>query len=84
MELSAATLGIASEGSFGSDPFTGLVPWNVELLVWVDQYLGIEIAGIAQGSTHSEYIRSSNWEEVADFAKHEGFPRQHLVLRPDG
>ena len=35
MELSDLSLGIASEGSFGSDPFTGIFSWNVELLVWM-------------------------------------------------
>jgi len=49
MELSGAGLGIASEGSFGPDPFTGMMPWNVELLVWIDEELGIEVHGIARG-----------------------------------
>ncbi len=84
MELSGASLGIASEGSFGPDPFTGMFPWNVELLVWIDDDLGIEAVGIAQGAARSGYIQSGEWQEVADFAERAGFPEHQLVLRPDG
>ena len=33
MELAGLPLGLASEGSFGPDPFTGMFPWNVEFLI---------------------------------------------------
>lgn len=84
MELSSASLGIASEGSFGPDPFTGMFPWNVELLVWIDDDLGIEVVGVAQGAASSGHIQSGDWQAVADFAEREGFPGHQLVLRPDG
>ena len=32
MELSGCPVGLASEGSFGPDPFTGMFSWNIELL----------------------------------------------------
>lgn len=49
MELSDTPItGLASEGSFGPDPFTGMVPWNVELIAWLDDRMGIEV-GMAQG-----------------------------------
>ena len=83
IELAGAAQGIASEGSFGPDPYTGMFPWNVELLVWIDDDLGIEVVGIAQGAARSGHIQSDNWQEVADFAEREGFPEHHLVLRPD-
>ena len=50
MELSGFSLGMASEGAFGPDPFTAMFPWNVELLVFIDDTLGIEIVGMAQGA----------------------------------
>jgi hypothetical protein len=84
MELAGTSLGIASEGSFGPDPYTGMFPWNVELLVWIDDNEGIEVVGIAQGAANSGHILSKEWQAVADFAEQVGFPSHHLVLRPDG
>ena len=84
MELARASQGIASEGSFGPDPYTGMFLWNVELLIWIDDHLGIEVVGIAQGSAPKGHIQSGDWQAVADFAKKVGFPEHHLVLRPDG
>ncbi len=83
MELAGLPLGLASEGSFGPDPFTGLFPWNVEMLVWIDDELGIEIVGIAQGAARSGHLHSGDWPEVEAFARREGFPGHQLVLRPD-
>jgi len=84
MELSGLPTGLASEGSFGPDPFTGLFPWNVELLVWIDDTLGIEVVGMAQGADSGGHLQTGQWSEVEAFARREGFPRQQLVLRPAG
>lgn len=84
MELAGTYQGIASEGSFGPDPHTGMFPWNVELLVWIDDQEGIEVVGIAQGAAPGGHIQSGDWQVVADFAERVGFPEHHLVVRPDG
>ena len=84
MELARASQGIASEGSFGPEPHTGMFPWNMELLVWIDDHMGIEVVGMAQGAAPNDHIQSGDWQAVADFAKRVGFPEHHLVLRPDG
>ena len=82
MELSGLTLGMASEGSFGPDPFTGTFAWNIELVVLIDDRLGIEVAGMAQGVARSAHVLASDWSAVESFAAREGFPQHHLVLRP--
>lgn len=84
MELSGLPIGLASEGSFGPDPFTGFFPWNVELLVWIDDTLGIEVVGMAQGADSGGHLQTGQWSEVEAFARREGFPKQQLVLRPAG
>ncbi|ALT78468.1 DUF6671 family protein [Paucibacter sp. KCTC 42545] len=84
MELAGLSLGLASEGSFGPDPFTGMFPWNVELLVWIDDELGIEIVGMAQAAAPSGHLQSGDWQAIEAFALSEGFPQQQLVLRPNG
>jgi hypothetical protein len=82
MELSGLSMGLASEGSFGPDPFTGMLSWNVELLVFIDDRLGIEIVGMAQGAARSGHLQTHDWHAVESFASREGFPSHHLVLRP--
>ena len=47
MELSGLDAGLASEGSFGPDPFAEMVPWNVALIAWLDDRMGIEVVGMA-------------------------------------
>ena len=84
MELSGLSIGIASEGSFGPDPFTGVLPWNVEMLVWIDDILGLEVVGIAHGAAHDGHLQTSNWAEVEAFAMREDFPHHQLVMRPQG
>lgn len=82
MTLTGAHLGLASEGAFGPDPFGGLMPWNTELLLWVDQDLGIEVSGIAHGPAHNAQRAVQTVNELKAFATEAGFPSHHLVVRP--
>ena len=82
MELSGLPLGLASEGSFGPDPMAGLFPWNVELLVFIDDERGIEVTGMAQQATRFAHLLTDDWEQAAQFARQAGFPEHHLVVRP--
>lgn len=81
MELSGLTIGMASEGSFGPDPYTGVLPWNKELLVWIDDGRGIEIIGMAQGPARDGRVQSGDWQEVALFAERAGFPAHQMVVK---
>lgn len=83
MELSGCDLGLASEGAFGPDPFTGFVPWNVELVVLIDDREGLEVAGLAQGAARSLHRRVRDEEGLRTFAREAGFPEHKLMLRPD-
>lgn len=84
MELSGLPLGLASEGAFGPDPMAGLFPWNVELLVFVDDERGIEVTGMAQQTTRFAHLLTDDWEQAVQFARQAGFPEHHLVVRPQG
>ena len=82
MDLAGLPIGIASEGSFGPDPFTGMFSWNVEMIVWIDDTLGIEVVGVASGKTSFSHLLTENWEQAETFARTAGFPEHGLVARP--
>lgn len=82
MDLAGLPTGIASEGSFGMDPFTGMFSWNVEMIVWIDDTLGIEVVGVASGTTSCSHLLTENWEQAETFARKVGFPEHGLVARP--
>ena len=82
MELANLPLGLASEGSFGPDPFTGLFSWNVEMLVWIDDTLEIEVVGVASGKTNFSHLLAANWEQAEAFARATDFPEHGIVVRP--
>ncbi|HET6498064.1 MAG TPA: DUF6671 family protein [Coriobacteriia bacterium] len=84
MELAGLPLGVASEGSFVRDPYVGLLPWNIELLVLVDDVRGIEVTGVAQGKANSAHLLTADWPTAQTFARESGFPEHHLVVRPVG
>ena len=83
MSLTGVSLGIASEGSFGPDPYTGFLTWNTEILLWIDDDLGIEITGIANGPAQSIHREVKTFKELLNLASEAKFPEHHLVLRPE-
>jgi len=83
MKHSSLSLGLASEGSFGPDPFTGMFSRNVEILIWVDNDSNLEIIAMAQGRTNLDHLLTSSWSEVEVFAKKIGFPEHYLIVRPE-
>lgn len=80
--LSDLPLAIASEGAFIPDPLGGLVPWNIEVVLWLDTTSEFEVIGIAQGPTLSLHKAIQTLSELESFAKNADFPAHHLVLRP--
>ena len=82
MSLSGLPVGLASEGSVVPDPLSGLFPWSVELLVLIDDRLGIEVVASAQGPARSGCLSTGDWEALEAFARREDFPAHRLVLRP--
>ena len=83
MALTGAPLGMASEGSFGPDPFGAFMPWNTEVVLWVDRLSELEVTGFAHGPAQSLHRMVKTPQELERFAKEAGFPEHHLVLRPE-
>jgi hypothetical protein len=83
MRLTGLHIGMASEGAFGPDPFVGFVPWNSEVLIWVDQQLGLEVQGFAHGPAQSVQKTLHSLDELHSFVAHANFPSHFLNLRPE-
>lgn len=82
LERSGGTLALGSEGAFGPDPVSGLLPWNVEVLLFLDAARGLEVVGVAQGPASQAHQLVHTWAEGEAFARRVGFPEHQLVVRP--
>lgn len=83
MSLAGLPLGLASEGAFGVDPQLGLVPWNLELLLFVDAASGLEVVGRAEGPACFAHEAVADVAAAEAFARRALFPAHGLVARPD-
>ena len=83
MDLSGLTLGIASEGAFDNDPYTGMFPWNYELVLLIDDIRNIEIIGFFGGQAQSASRQVSSWDELTALLSEAQFTTHQLVIRPD-
>ena len=83
MELSGFMLGIASEGAFDNDPYTGMLPWNYELVVLIDDIRKLEVIGFFGGQAQSTSRQVSSWDELNALLSEAQFTTHQLVVRPD-
>ncbi|MBU3538627.1 DUF6671 family protein [Polynucleobacter sp. UK-Gri1-W3] len=82
MDLLKLDLGIANEGAFVNDPHSGMIPWNNELLLLVDQKHQLEITGFSSAPAQNNNTCLSHWEELEKFADNALFPSHYLVIKP--
>lgn len=74
---------VASEGAFVTDPWTGMLPWDIEMVLFLDLQTGVEVVGMAQAGALNRHRLVSEWGALLDFGREAGFPAHALVLRPD-
>jgi hypothetical protein len=83
--LSGLPVGLGSEGAFTTDPMTGLLPLDVELVLAWDARDGVEVVGRASSPDATAFRRRvTDLEALETLAREVGFPEQGLVLEPDG
>ena len=76
-------LGIASEGTIGPDPLVPFAISNIEVLVFIDDQLGLVVSethrslDIAHGS-----FTTTTGQDLQEFLTKVGFPNQGLIVRP--
>jgi len=82
-ELGLCPIGLGSEGAFGADPFSGFMPWDAELVLWLDIESGFELVGFAEGPARNTHGKIKDWATMREFCARAGFPTHQLVVRPN-
>ncbi len=83
MAAARLPLGLASEGSFGPHPLVPFVPGDRELLVLVDDQLGIEVAEEALSmDTNFAHRTATERDDLGEFLRRVRFPSHGLIVRP--
>ena len=84
--MAAAELpyGLASEGSFGPHPFIPFLPIGQELLIFVDDVLGIELSEflIVEDTNFNHQIVAPG-DDLTGFLQGIGFPSHAVIARPN-
>ncbi len=85
MEQSGINIGLANEGSFGPHPNLPLISASEEIMVFLDDNIGITVAEkLFSTQTNFNYIHCSSIDELNDFLAQAKFPSHALVVRqPD-
>lgn len=84
MAESGSLLGLASEGTIGSDPLVPFAISNVELMVLVDDERGIVVYEPYRtfDITHATATTASG-EDLTEYLAKVGFPHQRLIVSPE-
>lgn len=82
MDYYGYTIGISSEGAFGSHPDVPWIPSNLELVLFIDYENNLEVRGHHRSSsTNAQSQLVKNFEEAKKFAEQIGFPEHGLIVR---
>ncbi len=81
LDLTGATLAIASEGSFAPHPSLPYIYSNREIVILLDQENDLEIIGqVLSLETNFRHQVVDNIQQAYDFARKVGFPEHGLVI----
>lgn len=85
MVAAGAELGLASEGSVGPDPSTPFLNSNIEVMVFIDSKLELEISQVYRSFeiTIGRKLVASPDEDLDDFLNKSGFPEHKLIVRSE-
>ncbi|RXI96169.1 hypothetical protein DS745_20720 [Anaerobacillus alkaliphilus] len=82
LELTGCDLGIASEGSFGPHPVVPFLPFNQELVLFIDKKNDLEVVGfVANTDTNFGSKEVKSFKEAYEFAVSKYFPEHGVILK---
>ncbi|AKG24616.1 hypothetical protein IJ00_12885 [Calothrix sp. 336/3] len=81
LEITGATIAIASEGSFTPHPVIPYLPSNRELIVFIDKQHDLEIVGESfTTETNYHHLVVESYPQALKFAQKIGFPHHALIV----
>lgn len=84
MKESKASIGIASEGSFGPHPFIPFLSCDHEILYFMDQERGFELHQSLLSTKTNHYAKAfSDVQQLKTFCDQALFPSHGLIVRPN-
>ena len=84
MDSAGCSIGIATEGSFGPDPVVPFITLHTEVLVFIDDRLGIQVTEFIK--THETVFGSTQafpGEPLDTFIEQACFPAHGLIVKPN-
>lgn len=84
MTKAGTALGLANEGSFGPHPYIPFMPGCQEIVVLLDDELGIQVSeSLISASTNFCHVEVRSIEELDEFLIRAKFPSHGLIVRPN-
>lgn len=82
MNATGLSLGVASEGSIGPDPFVPFLVSNIETVVFVDSELDIVVSETVRSmEIASASVKALPGQDLIEFLAKIGFPEQRVIAR---
>lgn len=82
MSLNKLPYGIANEGSFGPHPFIPFINGNTEILIFIDDEIGLKIHETNfTAETNFSHSCLSSLDEAEEFLKNAQFPSHGIIVR---
>ncbi|MEO1240955.1 MAG: DUF6671 family protein [Pseudomonadota bacterium] len=83
MSQAGVTAGIANEGTYGAHPVLPIAPGGSELIVYVDDELGVQVhEAMIVEKTNFAHLNVTPGEDVTAFLASIGFPAHGVVVSP--
>ncbi len=83
MDKKGHVLGVASEGSFGPHPLIPFIAGHQEVMVFIDDDLGIQVVEhLFADRTNYAHVNSACVDEIRDFLVKIKFPSHAVIVRP--
>lgn len=84
MNETNAKYGLASEGSFGPHPYIGIISADVEVMIFIDEELDLELClNKIDTNTNFNAKKIANIDDLSQFVVDAKFPSHGLILRPN-
>jgi hypothetical protein len=82
IEATGNPFAIASEGSIGPDPLLPFIKANIEIMVFVDQELGIRVHETFKSNEITAFTTTTLKKDLGAFLQKADFPNHAIIVKP--